>query len=88
MWPPTSPLVDLRGLSSVGRALPLQGRCQEFESPRLHKKTAVHDATIKIAALPAVTERKPYEYLEVMRAHQRSRTMTHACVTPGCGDDV
>lgn len=25
-----------RGLSSVGRALPLQGRCQEFESPRLH----------------------------------------------------
>ena len=26
----------VRGLSSVGRALPLQGRCQEFESPRLH----------------------------------------------------
>lgn len=25
------------GLSSVGRALPLQGRCQEFDSPRLHK---------------------------------------------------
>jgi hypothetical protein len=37
MWPPTSPMVDtplisIRGLSSVGRALPLQGRCQEFES--------------------------------------------------------
>ena len=28
-----------RGLSSVGRALPLQGRCQEFESPRLHKNS-------------------------------------------------
>ena len=26
-----------RGLSSVGRALPLQGRSQGFESPRLHK---------------------------------------------------
>ena len=25
-----------RGLSSVGRALPLQGRSQGFESPRLH----------------------------------------------------
>lgn len=33
-----------RGLSSVGRALPLQGRCQEFESPRLHsKKTPSRD---------------------------------------------
>src|SRR5690606_28755494 len=30
--------VMARGLSSVGRALPLQGRCQEFESPRLHSK--------------------------------------------------
>ena len=29
-------LIATRGLSSVGRALPLQGRCQEFESPRLH----------------------------------------------------
>ncbi len=28
--------INIRGLSSVGRALPLQGRCQEFESPRLH----------------------------------------------------
>src|SRR5437764_12448236 len=37
MWPPTRSMVDPRGLSSVGRALPLQGRCQEFESPRLHK---------------------------------------------------
>src|SRR6185312_3984806 len=27
---------QIRGLSSVGRALPLQGRCQEFDSPRLH----------------------------------------------------
>ena len=26
----------MRGFSSVGRALPLQGRCQEFESPKLH----------------------------------------------------
>ena len=26
----------LRGLSSVGRALPLQGRSQGFESPSLH----------------------------------------------------
>ncbi len=35
MWPPTrpmvgTPLINIRGLSSVGRALPLQGRCQEF----------------------------------------------------------
>ena len=29
---PSSP----RGRSSVGRALPLQGRCQGFDSPRLH----------------------------------------------------
>src|SRR5207244_1829170 len=29
-------LSPTRGLSSVGRALPLQGRCQGFESPRLH----------------------------------------------------
>ena len=40
MWPPTrsmvGTLINIRGLSSVGRALPLQGRCQEFESPRLH----------------------------------------------------
>ena len=27
----------MRGFSSVGRALPLQGRCQEFESPKLHR---------------------------------------------------
>ncbi len=26
----------LRGFSSVGRALPLQGRCQRFESANLH----------------------------------------------------
>ncbi len=32
----STPLTAKRGLSSVGRALPLQGRCQEFESPRLH----------------------------------------------------
>ena len=38
MWQPISRLVGFRGLSSVGRALPLQGRCQEFESPRLHKQ--------------------------------------------------
>ena len=37
MWPPTRPMVGVRGLSSVGRALPLQGRSQGFESPRLHK---------------------------------------------------
>src|ERR1700722_6948295 len=36
MWPPTRPMVGVRGLSSVGRALPLQGRSQGFESPRLH----------------------------------------------------
>jgi ABC-type branched-subunit amino acid transport system ATPase component len=29
---------SLRGRSSVGRALPLQGRCQGFDSPRLHPK--------------------------------------------------
>src|SRR6201988_4546132 len=29
-------MVGVRGLSSVGRALPLQGRSQGFESPRLH----------------------------------------------------
>ena len=34
MWP-------TRGLSSVGRALPLQGRCQGFDSPRLHKLKAL-----------------------------------------------
>ena len=28
---------SLRGRSSVGRALPLQGRCQGFDSPRLHR---------------------------------------------------
>lgn len=38
MWPPTRPMVGVRGLSSVGRALPLQGRSQGFESPRLHKR--------------------------------------------------
>src|ERR1700730_16252621 len=40
MWLPTRPLVAVRGLSSVGRALPLQGRSQGFESPRLHKTKA------------------------------------------------
>ncbi len=34
---PTTKYPPSRGLSSAGRALPLQGRCQEFESPRLHK---------------------------------------------------
>jgi hypothetical protein len=38
MWPPTRPMIGVRGLSSVGRALPLQGRSQGFESPRLHKR--------------------------------------------------
>jgi hypothetical protein len=37
MWQPTRPVVGARGLSSVGRALPLQGRSQGFESPRLHR---------------------------------------------------
>ena len=40
MWPPTRPTVGVRGLSSVGRALPLQGRSQGFESPRLHNSKA------------------------------------------------
>ena len=30
------PSGSIWGISSVGRALPLQGRCQEFESPILH----------------------------------------------------
>lgn len=38
MWPLTTPRVTTRGLSSVGRALPLQGRSQGFESPRLHSR--------------------------------------------------
>jgi hypothetical protein len=29
----------LRDLSSVGRALPLQGKGQEFDSPRFHPRT-------------------------------------------------
>jgi uncharacterized protein YegP (UPF0339 family) len=37
MWRQFTHLVMTRGLSSVGRALPLQGRGQGFESPRLHK---------------------------------------------------
>jgi hypothetical protein len=32
-----------RGLSSVGRALPLQGRSQGFESPSLHVQMLVPD---------------------------------------------
>jgi hypothetical protein len=36
---PTRRPDQIRGLSSVGRALPLQGRCQEFDSPRLHTGT-------------------------------------------------
>lgn len=30
------------GISSAGRALPLQGRCQEFESPILHHGPLVY----------------------------------------------
>jgi hypothetical protein len=37
---PITHLVIRRGLSSVGRALPLQGRCQGFDSPRLHNVIA------------------------------------------------
>jgi hypothetical protein len=37
MWRQLTHLVMTRGLSSAGRALPLQGRGQGFESPRLHK---------------------------------------------------
>ena len=37
MWPQLTHWVMTRGLSSAGRALPLQGRGQGFESPRLHK---------------------------------------------------
>jgi hypothetical protein len=40
MWRRLTHLVMTRGLSSVGRALPLQGRGQGFESPRLHKLNA------------------------------------------------
>jgi hypothetical protein len=40
MWRQFTHLVMTRGLSSVGRALPLQGRGQGFESPRLHKLKA------------------------------------------------
>jgi hypothetical protein len=36
MWRQFTHPVMTRGLSSVGRALPLQGRGQGFESPRLH----------------------------------------------------
>ena len=32
----SSPSQDAWGISSVGRASPLQGGCQEFESPILH----------------------------------------------------
>jgi hypothetical protein len=40
MWRQLTHLVMTRGLSSVGRALPLQGRGQGFESPRLHNTPA------------------------------------------------
>jgi hypothetical protein len=40
MWRQLTHLVMTRGLSSVGRALPLQGRGQGFESPRLHNINA------------------------------------------------
>jgi hypothetical protein len=50
MWRPTRPVVGARGLSSVGRALPLQGRSQGFESPRLHKSTARSNANSAMLA--------------------------------------
>ena len=40
-WRLRYPEDSLRGRSSVGRALPLQGRCQGFDSPRLHPRTVI-----------------------------------------------
>ena len=33
---------DARACSSAGRATPLQGEGQEFESPQVHQKTSVY----------------------------------------------
>jgi hypothetical protein len=54
MWPPTRPMVGVRGLSSVGRALPLQGRSQGFESPRLHPARALPIDRLAVVGVPTV----------------------------------
>src|ERR1700761_5537397 len=70
MWPPTRSTVDTRGLSSVGRALPLQGRCQEFESPRLHR--------ISSAGLDRLNgDHAGYTYVPVVEARRHTVHEVH-----------
>ncbi len=58
MWPPIEPPIGMRGLSSVGRALPLQGRSQGFESPRLHnvmsRVMGSHESRHRLQVAPAI----------------------------------
>ena len=59
---PAEPIGTARGLSSVGRALPLQGRCQGFESPRLHSSApAARTAPQPAAADPEAAAAAPFE---------------------------
>jgi hypothetical protein len=82
MWPWTSRLVASRGLSSVGRALPLQGRCREFESPRLHGSTQVVD--VGYAAIDVT----PSDGTQAAGARVDALTReTGALGVPACGRD-
>ncbi len=57
------PRTSARGLSSVGRALPLQGRCQEFESPRLHTEQLALTASGRRAHSAAAWKTVPSSYI-------------------------
>jgi hypothetical protein len=59
MQRPTRRPDQIRGLSSVGRALPLQGRSQGFESPRLHNQNPLAPTDGRSTSRPASAPPRP-----------------------------